>query len=68
MQSYGPPNLGEFRLGEFQDSHLGESQLGEFQDSHLGVPGQNAIWIWASWKGTKYNIRGKVVTPPKSGP
>ncbi len=33
-----------------------------------GVPGQNAIWMWASWKGTKYTIRGKVVATPKFGP
>jgi hypothetical protein len=32
-------------------------QLKEFRDSHLGVLGQNAIWIWASWRGTKYTIR-----------
>jgi len=37
-------------------------------DSHLGVPGQNAIWMWASWKSTKYTIRGKVVASPKFGP
>jgi hypothetical protein len=43
-----------------------ESQLWEFQDSHLGVPEQNAIWMWASWKGTKYTTRGKVVAFPKS--
>jgi hypothetical protein len=34
--------------------------FGNFQDSHLGVLGQNVIWMWASWKGTKYTIRGKV--------
>jgi hypothetical protein len=26
-----------------------------------GVPGQNVIWMWPSWRSTKYNIRGKVV-------
>jgi hypothetical protein len=31
-----------------------------------GVPGQNAIWMWALWKGTKYTIRGKVMVSPKS--
>jgi hypothetical protein len=40
----------------------------EFRDSHLGVLGQNAIWMWASWRGTKYTIRGKVVVSPKSEP
>ncbi len=48
-----------------------ESQLWEFWDSHLKVPEQNVIWmwaLWALWKGTIYNIRGKVVASPKSGP
>jgi hypothetical protein len=36
-----------------------ESQLWEFQDFHLGVPRQNAIWMWALWKGTKCTIRGE---------
>jgi hypothetical protein len=44
-----------------------KSQLWEFQDSHLGIPGQNAIWMWASWRGTKYTIRGKVMASPKFG-
>jgi hypothetical protein len=44
-----------------------ESQLWEFRDSHLGVPRQNVIWMWTSWKGTKYTIRGKVMACPKSG-
>ncbi len=43
-----------------------ESQLWEFQDSHLGIPKQNAIWMWASWRGTKYTIGGKVVASPSS--
>jgi len=47
---------------------LKESQLWEFRDSHLGVPGQNAIWMWASWKGIEYTVRGKVVASPKSEP
>jgi hypothetical protein len=29
--------------------------------------GQNAIWLWVSWRGTWYTIRGKVVASPKSG-
>jgi hypothetical protein len=44
-----------------------ESQLWEFRDSHLGDLGQNVIWMWASWRGTKYTIRGKVVASPKFG-
>ncbi len=34
----------------------------------FGVLGQNAIWMWALWRGTKYIIRGKMVASPKSGP
>jgi hypothetical protein len=55
MQSYGAPKSWE-------------SQLWQFRDSHLGVLGQNAIWMWASWRGTKYTIRGKVVASHKPGP
>jgi len=29
---------------------------------------ETPIWIWASWKGTKYIIRRKVVASLKSGP
>jgi hypothetical protein len=54
-ESYGPPKLQK-------------SQVWEFWDSHLGVPGQNAIWMWPSWRGTKYTIRGKVVASPKFEP
>ncbi len=45
-----------------------ESQLREFQNSHLGVLRQNAIWMWASSRGIKYTIRGKVLTSLKSRP
>jgi len=34
----------------------------------FGSPRKNAIWMWASWRGTKYTIRGKVVASPKFGP
>jgi len=30
--------------------------------------GQKLIWMWASWRGTEYTIKGKVVASPKSGP
>jgi len=30
--------------------------------------GQNDIWMWASWRSTKYIVRGKVVVSPKSWP
>jgi len=51
-----------------QSPKLREFQLWEFWDFHLGVPRQNVIWTWASWRGTKYIIRGKAVASPKSGP
>jgi hypothetical protein len=41
------------------------TQLWQFRDSHFEVSGQNAIWMWVSWRGTKYIIRGKVVATPK---
>ncbi len=47
---------------------LREFQLWKFRDSHLGVVGQNAIWMWALWRGTKYTIGGKVVASFKSEP
>jgi hypothetical protein len=34
----------------------------------LGIPRQNVIRIWASWRGTKYNIKGKVVASLEFGP
>jgi hypothetical protein len=55
MQSYGPVKSWK-------------SQMLEFRDSHLGVLGQNVIWMWASWRGIEYTIRGKVVASPKSRP
>jgi hypothetical protein len=47
---------------------LRESYLWKFRDFQVRVLGQNAIWMWASWRDTKYIIRGKVVASPKSGP
>jgi hypothetical protein len=29
---------------------------------------KKAIWMWASWRGTKYTIREKVLASPKSRP
>ncbi len=43
-----------------------ECQLWEFRDSHLRVARQNVLWMWASWRGTKHTIGGKVVSSPKS--
>ncbi len=31
----------------------------------LGLSGQNAIWMWVSWRGIEYTIRGKVVASSK---
>ncbi len=39
----------------------------KLRESHLRISGQNAIWMWASWRGTKYTIWGKVVASLKSG-
>jgi hypothetical protein len=36
--------------------------------ANLRVSGQKAIWMWASRRGAKYTIWGKVVASPKSGP
>ncbi len=38
-----------------------------FETPNLGVPGQNDIWMLASWLSTKNIIKGKVVASPKSG-
>jgi hypothetical protein len=46
IQSYGAPKSQK-------------SQLWEFRDSHLRVPGQNAIWMWALWRGRRYTLRGE---------
>jgi len=45
---------------------FGSPSFGNFGE--MGVLGQNVIWMWASWRGTKYIIRGKVVVSPKSRP
>jgi len=36
-----------------------ESQPWRFRDSHLGVARQKTIWMWASWRGAEYTIRGE---------
>jgi len=39
----------------------------EFRDSHLGVSGKNVIWMWASWKGIEYIIKGRWWLPSSLG-
>jgi hypothetical protein len=46
----------------------GSPNFGNFGTPHLRVPRQNVIWMWASWRGTEYTIRGKVAASPKFGP
>jgi hypothetical protein len=43
-QSRRSPNFGNFETPKY---------------SHLGVLGQNAIWMWASWRGIEYIIMGE---------
>jgi hypothetical protein len=48
---------------------MGPQSCGSPNFGNFGTPlGQNAIWMWASWRGTNYNIKGKVVASPKSRP
>jgi hypothetical protein len=44
-----------------------ESQLWQFWDSHLGVLGQKVIWMWASWRSTKYTLKPRWWLPPSPG-
>ncbi len=37
----------------------GSPNFGNFEISHLGIMGQNVIWMWALWRGTKYTIKGE---------
>jgi hypothetical protein len=41
-----------------------ESPLARFRESRE----RKIVWMWASWRGPEYIIRGKVVASPKSGP
>jgi hypothetical protein len=56
LHSYMSPNFGNFGTLTW-----------ESQNSHLRVPGQNDIWVLASWLGIKNTIRGKVVASPNPG-
>jgi hypothetical protein len=40
--------------------------LNNIKIPNLGIPGQNDIWVLASWPGKRNIIRGKVVASPKS--
>ncbi len=51
----------------------GLQSLGSLAGRDFGTPAREsrerkAIWMWVSWRVTKYTIRGKVVASPKSGP
>jgi hypothetical protein len=46
----------------------GSPNFGNFEIPIWESQGQKIIWMWASWRGTKYTIRGKVVASPKSEP
>jgi len=61
-QSYGDPKSRESRLARFRNSHAGIPR--ESRESRE----RKAIWMWVPWRGAEYNIRGKVVASPKSGP
>jgi hypothetical protein len=51
---------------------MGPQSYGNLNFGNFGTPiwesqNKNAIWMWASWKGAEYTIRGKVVASPKFG-
>jgi len=54
LQNYGAPKLRESRWRNF-GTPTRKSQE------------RKTIWMWASWRGPKYTIKGKVVASPKSG-
>jgi hypothetical protein len=44
------------------------SNFGNFGTPIWESQDKKAIWMWASWRGAEYIIKGKVVASPKSGP
>jgi len=42
--------------------------FGNFETPIWESRDKKTIWMWASWRGTKYIIKGKVVAFPKFGP
>jgi hypothetical protein len=51
---------------------MGPQSCGSPNFGNFGIPkwesqNKNVIWMWASWKGIEYTIRGKVVASFKSG-
>jgi hypothetical protein len=56
----------------FAHKVMGSQNRGSPNFENFGIPKwvlkQNVIWMWVSWRDTKYTIRGKVVVSPKSGP
>ncbi len=55
-------------IGRLQRKLWGPKVVGVPSLGILRIPWQNAIWMWPSWRGIEYIIRGKVVASPKSGP
>ncbi len=47
---------------------MGPQSCGSPNFSNWESRDKNAIWMWASWRGTKYTVKGKVVASPKSKP
>jgi hypothetical protein len=68
LQLFFRPHHNQRFARKVMGSQSQESHMWELWDSHLGIPRQNTIWMWASWRGIEYTIRGKVVASPKFGP
>ncbi len=64
--------LGSAREWENEPSHSQvSSHFGSWKPNALlnlqGTIGQNTIWMWTSWKGIEYTIKGRWWLPPSSG-
>jgi len=46
----------------------GSPNFGDFKTFTWESRDKKAIWMWASWRGAEYTIKGKVMASPKSGP
>ncbi len=47
---------------------FGSPNFGNFETPKWESWDKNVVWMWASWRGTEYTMREKVVASPKSGP